>query len=67
MSGSELPPPVTGPFGSKDRFAYSEIFRDFDCDSYDHCLDIAANKNWKVFTCEGCSLACGLEKIDVDQ
>jgi len=67
MSGSDSKTQVVGPFGSKDRYAYPEIHRDFDCESYDHCLDIAANKNWKVFTCEGCSMACRLEKIDVEQ
>jgi hypothetical protein len=61
MSGNDLP--QKGPFGSKDRFFFPNIYRNFDCDNYDACLDIACNANWKVFTCEGCSQADYLELI----
>ena len=64
MSGKDSPIQIVGPFGSKDRYAFATVYRDFDCDSYDSCLDIAANKNWKVFTCEGCELACRLEDVN---
>ena len=62
MSGSASQPPL-GPFGSKDKYKFARICRYFDCDSYDTCLDTAANNNWKVFTCEGCILAEILEEI----
>ena len=65
MSGTESQPEIVGPFGSRDRFKFPKTYRYFDCDSYDACLDIAANRNWKVFTCEGCKLAKCLELIEV--
>ncbi len=64
MSGTESQTQKVGPFGSKDKYKYPKIYRYFDCSSYDTCLDTAANKNWKVFTCEGCVLAERLAFID---
>jgi|6_EtaG_2_1085325.scaffolds.fasta_scaffold273381_1 hypothetical protein len=64
MSGTKSPTSVMGPFGSKDRFKFLKIYRYFDCELYDSCLDTAANSNWKVFTCEGCMLAKCLVLID---
>ena len=64
MSGTKSQNQKVGPFGSKDRFSFPRICRYFDCESYDSCLDTAANRNWKVFTCEGCVLAKRLEVID---
>jgi hypothetical protein len=66
MSGKTSQPQKIGPFGSKDKYAFPRICRDFDCELYDQCLDLAANKNWKTFTCEGCELATKLEIIDRD-
>lgn len=65
MSGTEFKSREKGPFGSRDKYKFDRICRDFDCDSYDGCLSIAANKNWKVFTCEGCVFATVLEIISV--
>lgn len=30
-------------------------FRQYDCESYDSCLSVAAALNWNSFTCENCS------------
>lgn len=30
------------------------VFRDFECESYDLCLCLAAALDWSSFTCHGC-------------
>lgn len=55
-----------GPFGSKDRFNFQKVSRDFGCSEYDDCLMFACQEKWKVFTCSGCTQALNLTEVSDD-
>ena len=56
---------MKGPFGDRLRFEIKIIHRDFSCEEYEACLEIAHQKGWRTFTCKGCDLSKNLEEIEV--
>lgn len=42
--------------------SYVDSYREFDCPSYDNCVNLASHVGWMSFSCRGCQVKVVIEK-----